>query len=102
MYRGIRAVPGGSFIWVERGKDRRESRFCSVPRIFAGAGPHKWRNLHKQAVREALQDTVRRHLIADVPVGVFLSSGVDSTMVAALAAEEGGSLQTVTLGFDEY
>src|SRR5204863_3220551 len=56
----------------------------------------------KEIVREALHDSVRRHLIADVPVGVFLSSGVDSTIIAALAAEEGGSLQTVTLGFDEY
>src|SRR2546426_4049010 len=102
LYRGIRAVPAGSFIWVERGKDRNESRFCSVPSIFAGAAQRSGRSLYKQAVREALQDTVRRHLIADVPVGVFLSSGVDSTMVAALAAEEGGSLQTVTLGFDEY
>src|SRR5438445_1893006 len=102
LYRGIRAVPAGSFIWVERGKDRNESRFCSVPRIFAGAAQSNGRGLYKQAVREALQDTVRRHLIADVPVGVFLSSGVDSATVAALAAEEGGSLQTVTLGFDEY
>src|SRR2546425_192595 len=102
LYRGIRAVPAGSFVWVERGKDRSETNFCSVPRIFAGAAPSKGRNSYRQAIREALQDTVRRHLIADVPVGVFLSSGVDSTMVAALAAEEGGSLQTVTLGFDEY
>src|SRR5437879_4987801 len=102
LYRGIPAVPAGSFVCVERGKDRSESSFCSVPRIFAGAAPRKGRSSYRQAIREALQDTVRRHLIADVPVGVFLSSGVDSTMVAALAAEEGGSLQTVTLGFDEY
>src|SRR6266436_6299430 len=102
LYRGVHAVPAGSFIWVERGKERSESSFCSVPRIFAGAAQSNRRGLYKQAVREALQDTVRRHLIADVPVGVFLSSGVDSTTVAALAAEEGGSLQTVTLGFDEY
>src|SRR3989441_11587782 len=102
LYRGVRALPAGSFIWVERGKDRSESKFCSVPQIFAKAAQNNGRGLYKQAVREALQDTVRRHLIADVPVGVFLSSGVDSTTVAALAAEEGGSLQTVTLGFDEY
>src|SRR5438093_1001336 len=41
-------------------------------------------------------------LIADVPVGVFLSSGLDSTTLAALAKEEGGNLQTVTLGFEEF
>ncbi len=41
-------------------------------------------------------------MIADVPVGVFLSSGLDSTTIAALAAEEGSTLRTVTLGFEEY
>jgi len=41
-------------------------------------------------------------LIADVPVGVFLSSGLDSTALTALAAEQGGDLKTVTLGFEEF
>ncbi|MEK7706479.1 MAG: asparagine synthase C-terminal domain-containing protein, partial [Verrucomicrobiota bacterium] len=53
-------------------------------------------------LRFALQDTIRHHLIADVPVGVFLSSGLDSTTLAALAAEQGGRLRTVTLGFEEF
>jgi asparagine synthase (glutamine-hydrolysing) len=41
-------------------------------------------------------------MVADVPVGVFLSSGLDSTMIAALAAKQGGNLRTITLGFEEY
>ena len=45
---------------------------------------------------------MRHHLIADVPVGVFLSSGLDSTTMAALASEFGGQLRTVTLGFEEF
>jgi asparagine synthase (glutamine-hydrolysing) len=49
-----------------------------------------------------LRDSVAHHLIADVPVGVFLSSGLDSTTLAALAAEQGGVLRTVTLGFEEF
>jgi hypothetical protein len=49
-----------------------------------------------------LSDSVRHHLIADVPVGVFLSSGLDSTTVAALAAEHGSTLRTVTLGCEEF
>jgi asparagine synthase (glutamine-hydrolysing) len=40
--------------------------------------------------------------VADVDVGVFLSAGIDSTVLAALAAEAGGRLRTVTLGFAEY
>src|SRR5207249_1305100 len=111
LYRGIRALPAGSFVWVQHGKSPAESVFCSIPKIFADPLPlgevgapeaRRVRVSCKEIVREALHDSVRRHLIADVPVGVFLSSGVDSTIIAALAAEEGGSLQTVTLGFDEY
>src|SRR5439155_3430031 len=53
-------------------------------------------------LRTALNETVRYHLVADVPVGVFLSSGLDSTAIAALAGQQGGILRTVTLGFEEY
>jgi asparagine synthase (glutamine-hydrolysing) len=47
-------------------------------------------------------DCIRHHLVADVPVGVFLSSGIDSNVIAALAAELDTKLKTVTLAFDEY
>jgi asparagine synthase (glutamine-hydrolysing) len=54
------------------------------------------------ALRSLLLDSVRHHYDADVPVGVFLSAGVDSSVIAALAAELGMQLRTVTLAFDEY
>jgi len=102
MYRGIRAVPAGSFLWLAQGQTARQASFCNIAGVFAEAAQPKANGSHNGTLREALRDTVRHHLIADVPVGVFLSSGVDSTTLAALAAEEGGSLQTVTLGFEEY
>jgi asparagine synthase (glutamine-hydrolysing) len=48
---------------------------------------------------EALRDATRRHLVADVPVGLFLSAGVDSAVVARLAAEEAPGLRTYTVAF---
>ena len=53
-------------------------------------------------LRAALADSVRDHLVADVPVGVFLSAGLDSTTIAALSAESGAELRTLTLGFEEF
>jgi asparagine synthase (glutamine-hydrolysing) len=50
-------------------------------------------------VRDALRDSVHRHLLAEVPVGAFLSSGVDSTAVVALAREVKPDLRTYTVGF---
>jgi asparagine synthase (glutamine-hydrolysing) len=53
-------------------------------------------------LRDVLIDSIRHHLVADVPVGLFLSAGIDSTVIAALAAQIGTKLQTVTLAFKEY
>jgi asparagine synthase (glutamine-hydrolysing) len=58
----------------------------------------------EEAVREfasRMADAVRRQLIADVPVGVFLSGGIDSTIVAAIAAESRSSIDTFSIGFEE-
>ena len=52
-------------------------------------------------VRELLEESVRQHLIADVPVGVFLSSGIDSTSLAALASREVAGVHTFTVAFPE-
>jgi asparagine synthase (glutamine-hydrolysing) len=52
-------------------------------------------------LRSLLQEAVASHLIADVPVGIFLSSGIDSTVLVALATQEKATLNTVTVVFPE-
>lgn len=61
-----------------------------APKTFAAAA---------SALRSLLEDSVRAHLIADVPVGLFLSSGLDSGAIAALAAREHAGIQSFTLTF---
>ena len=53
-------------------------------------------------LRSLLCDSVSHHLVSDVPVGIFLSAGIDSNVVAALASELSPNLQSITLAFDEY
>ncbi len=55
-----------------------------------------------RTVRETVAAAVRDHLIADVPVGVFLSAGLDSTIVAGLAGEGAPDLRAFTVGFDDH
>jgi asparagine synthase (glutamine-hydrolysing) len=53
-------------------------------------------------LRHELSSTVRMQLVSDAPLGIFLSGGIDSSAVAALASEaEPGSVHTFTIGFDE-
>lgn len=98
LYRGIRALPAGHTLWVDASGPHAPRPFATVPGTLRDAAPADTApDLHA-----ALLDSVRHHLVADVPVGVFLSAGRDSTTLAALAAEAGGTLRTVTLGFEEY
>ncbi|MGO4881129.1 MAG: asparagine synthase (glutamine-hydrolyzing) [Bryobacteraceae bacterium] len=53
------------------------------------------------ALRDVLADTVHRHLVSDVPLGVFLSGGVDSAALVALASRAQPRLTTLTVVFDE-
>jgi asparagine synthase (glutamine-hydrolysing) len=54
---------------------------------------------HQEALLSLLDDVVADHLIADVPVGLLLSGGVDSTAVLSLASAQGAELSTYTIGF---
>jgi asparagine synthase (glutamine-hydrolysing) len=60
--------------------------------------PAEWRDM----VHDALRTAVRRRMVADVPVGVLLSGGVDSSLIVGLLAEEGQQhLATYSIGFEE-
>lgn len=54
-----------------------------------------------QLVQQTLEDAVKRHLISDAPIGVFLSGGLDSGIIALLAAKHQQQLNTVSLYFED-
>lgn len=105
LYRGVRALPAGTTLWVQRGNEPPAlHRFGDVAQDLAMALPAaESGGAAQEQFRAALQDSVRHHLLADVPVGVFLSAGLDSTSLAAIASRvHDQPVRTLTLGFREY
>jgi asparagine synthase (glutamine-hydrolysing) len=107
LYKGIRALPAGTTLWVAQGDTHPKlTAFCDVAHEIArprSSDSSMTREEIADAFAEALQDSVRHHMVSDVPVGVFLSAGMDSTSIAALAAGcSQKPLRTFTLGFEEY
>jgi asparagine synthase (glutamine-hydrolysing) len=105
-YRHIRALPAGCRMTVGATGAREPRRYHSIAKAFrddeAPAAKHAPEAAQEQ-VRAALLDSVRHHLIADVPVGAFLSAGIDSGALVGLMRDAGQrDIQTVTLTFDEF
>ncbi len=99
IFRDTRKLPAGHvLVWHDDGT-------LEVTR-YARPGPLPVRHDDEaelvEELRARLRDSVRAHLLADVPVGVLLSGGVDSAVLAALAAQETGeAVHTFTIGFEE-
>jgi asparagine synthase (glutamine-hydrolysing) len=106
LYHGIRALPAGTTMWIDRQRSQPPRPFFDIGRIVAEAEANPApadESRRQELLREALLDSVRHHLVADVPVGTFLSAGLDSTTIVGLATELGAAnLNTVTLGFREF
>ncbi|MFI5026767.1 MAG: asparagine synthase (glutamine-hydrolyzing), partial [Solirubrobacterales bacterium] len=101
IFKEARKLPAGHTLIAERGEVR-------IAR-FARPGPapaDQVRNEGDEALaaelRDRLRDSVRAHLVSDVPVGVLLSGGIDSAALTAMAAGESGyPVSTFSIGFEE-
>lgn len=107
LYRGVSAVPAGHTLTIREGGTIETRCFCFIPDILREAEmavretPDQSAGQH-EVLHAALRDSAEHHLMADVPVGVFLSAGLDSSTITALVSERHQDVRTVTLGFHEY
>jgi asparagine synthase (glutamine-hydrolysing) len=98
IFHDVRKLAAGhTLIWAD-----------GLVRIERFARPHPLAERREEEaelveeLRARLRDSVRAHLVSDVPVGVLLSGGVDSSLLAALAAQESAEpLRTFSIGFEE-
>jgi asparagine synthase (glutamine-hydrolysing) len=106
MYRAIRELPAGSYCYADANGTGRPTQYFSIAATLRDAvesRPSYTDGQRREAVHDAMVESLRYHMVADVPVGAFLSAGIDSGAVVAFAKESGASaLQTLTLRFEEY
>jgi asparagine synthase (glutamine-hydrolysing) len=102
-YAGVRQLPPASYLVWEPGRGSRVERYWSP--VTAGTGRSTGGDEREAAteLRALLTDAVRRQLVSDVPLGVFLSGGIDSTVLTALAAAASpGRVRTFTVVFPGF
>jgi len=106
LVEGVASLPPGYCISIPAGGPIRPPEPRPYWRI-AEELAQSARALRKAAatpalhVRALIEDAVRSHLVADVPVGVFLSSGLDSTAIAAIASRAQSGIHTFTVAFPD-
>jgi asparagine synthase (glutamine-hydrolysing) len=104
FFEGVRSLPPGHVLTVEPSGEPRIERYWSPPLAGTEGAPSLDVTLPDAAgrVRALLEQAVRRRLISDVPLGAFLSGGIDSTaVVGIMAGQVDHPVQTFTIGFDD-
>lgn len=101
IYRDVKKLEPGAYICLQRGERVQPKRYWDVPLM----GKHQTVTdlpALEQELRERLKETVRKRMVADVPLGAFLSGGIDSSAVVAMMRELGGNkILTCSIGFRE-
>lgn len=99
LHRGVRRLESGSYARIRPGGQPEVTRYFA-PRFAAVPVKAGGEQARYDEITAALEDSVAKHMRADVTVGAFLSGGIDSTAIAALAMRHNPRLITFTTGFE--
>lgn len=98
IFQNILKLPAGHYLEYHQGKLKLE-RYWEIPTAHTDSRPESY---YVEGLRAYLQQAVQRQMISDVPVGAFLSGGLDSSAVVSLArGQSNGNFSTYTIKFSE-
>jgi len=101
IYEDIRMLPAGTWMTVTRDGVSEPRPYFSIAQVLRDAREARLDDADRAAlIADGVRESVRYHLVSDVPVGAFLSAGRDSGSIVGLAAETGIALQTITMRFE--
>jgi len=101
LVKGVEMMRPGEMMVVDlaTGKEMRRATYWHLPATVVGEAPARASAVEE--LREVVTEAVKLHLASDAPLGLFLSGGIDSSALLALAsASWSGTLRTLTIGFD--
>ncbi|MBI4257078.1 asparagine synthase (glutamine-hydrolyzing) [Candidatus Uhrbacteria bacterium] len=99
IFQKVKKLEPGHYLLYRDGQ-AQSGKYWDIPLVDNPIG-FKTEAEYLEQLREILDRAVRRRLVADVPVGVFLSGGIDSGMVAAVATRANQDLECFSIGFDD-
>ncbi|MHB8159797.1 MAG: asparagine synthase (glutamine-hydrolyzing) [Thermoleophilia bacterium] len=111
LYRDVFALPAGHLLRVRAGAPESPVCWHEIRKHWRGQGsshpnplPQAGEGVNQlqEQVRQAVTDSVRAHLVADVPVSVFLSGGIDSAALAGMTSGLDAQVEGITIGFEEF
>lgn len=101
IYKGIKKLLPGHFMLIKPGKEPFIKKYWEIKEdntIYNYSFDE-----HKSNIRELLNDSVKRRMISDVPLGAFLSGGIDSSIIVGLMARNSGTpVETFNIAFSDY
>ncbi len=102
LVEGITMLPAGSWLRWKQGISQR-ARYWKIEFPTPSSSTAIADEEATSLTRTALQDSIARHFVSDVPVGIFLSGGIDSTAIVALARQSGiqHRIKTFSIAFDD-
>ena len=108
IFKNTYKLEPGHFLIVNKSGDVKKEKYWEVEDSFVKGGEEieKWNNRDESDVENELEgvlsDSFKLRMVADVPVGVFLSGGIDSTLVTSLLQKDSPTpLKTFTIGFSD-
>ena len=105
FFQKIRSVKAGHFMWIKKGKITSYEKWYDIGNVlkFINTKDSFDKNKIESLLKKSLEETVKYHLVSEVPVGIFLSGGIDSAVLTGLITQSGfKDLIGITVYFDEY
>jgi asparagine synthase (glutamine-hydrolysing) len=101
MYEGIYKLPAGFYLKVDAQRNVTFHEWYSLLESSVPADTQYNEEMYRENIELLLQDSIQKHLMADVPIGIFLSGGIDSSLIACLMRTYTNSLKTFNISFSD-